>query len=159
MKEYTLPLRVARSGTNLAAPDNMPWQAEACCPVRRAKDRRLPKVFFQRRPPCQIFDRFVTSFAFKIRRNQSTEYCSDIPPSSALYYKTIYFFCLLNFFMVPALPSLHPADRYLRPAYLPGGEGGFCHCTSCRRFRCRSVRCGQWRRRTDARNGYECHRK
>ena len=25
------------------------------------------------------------------------KYCSDIPPSSALYYKTIYFFCLLNF--------------------------------------------------------------
>ena len=25
------------------------------------------------------------------------KYCSDIPPSSVLYYKTICFFCLLNF--------------------------------------------------------------
>ena len=57
----TLPLRVARSGTKLPAPVVMPWQAEACRPCLEAKDRRLPKVFYQSAPTPrlrQVFEEF-----------------------------------------------------------------------------------------------------
>ena len=50
INEDTLSLRVARSGTKLPAPVVMPWQAEACRPCLEAKDRRLPKVFYQSAP-------------------------------------------------------------------------------------------------------------
>ena len=35
------------------------------------------------------------------------KYCSDIPPSSALYYKTIFFFCLPKFSLSRFLLFLH----------------------------------------------------